>query len=150
MLDYVLNHREDETETEREIREEAVRALAAEWNRLTRRIEQQSAYLDDEYGGFDREEDQMRDRADDDSIEAENAAIESGATPEVAAAAREAAFVASMNDQRTALSAVHERPFIQRRLIEDQLGALGARMARPYEHWNEEEAMIEYLENRGY
>jgi hypothetical protein len=31
-------------------------------------------------------------------------------------------------------------------LIEDKLAALGARMMRPYEHWNEDERLVEYLE----
>jgi hypothetical protein len=35
-------------------------------------------------------------------------------------------------------------------LIEKQLQALGARLARPYEHWNEMEREMEYLENRGW
>jgi hypothetical protein len=31
-------------------------------------------------------------------------------------------------------------------LLEDKLHAMGARMMRPYEHWNEEERLMEYLE----
>ncbi len=31
-------------------------------------------------------------------------------------------------------------------LVEDKLERIGARMMRPYEHWNEEEALMEYLE----
>ena len=31
-------------------------------------------------------------------------------------------------------------------LIEDKLAALGARMMRPYEHWNEDERYMEYME----
>lgn len=30
--------------------------------------------------------------------------------------------------------------------LEEELAALGARMARPYEHWNEEEALMAYQE----
>lgn len=33
-------------------------------------------------------------------------------------------------------------------LIEDKLERLGARMMRPYEHWNEDERYMEYMENR--
>jgi hypothetical protein len=32
------------------------------------------------------------------------------------------------------------------RLIENMLGQLHARVARPYEHWNEDEKLMEYLE----
>lgn len=31
-------------------------------------------------------------------------------------------------------------------LLEDKLAAVGARMMRPYEHWNEDERLMEYLE----
>ena len=30
--------------------------------------------------------------------------------------------------------------------LEERLAELGARMARPYEHWNEDERLMEYLE----
>lgn len=33
--------------------------------------------------------------------------------------------------------------------LEHQLRTLGARMMRPYEHWNEDERVIEYMETRG-
>jgi|ERR1700741_585030 len=33
-------------------------------------------------------------------------------------------------------------------LIEDKLERIGARMMRPYEHWNEDERYVEYMENR--
>jgi 23S rRNA pseudoU1915 N3-methylase RlmH len=33
-------------------------------------------------------------------------------------------------------------------MIETQLRSLGARKARPYEHWNEEEHIVQYLETR--
>lgn len=33
-------------------------------------------------------------------------------------------------------------------LIEDKLQAIGARMMRPYEHWNEDEQYMQYMENR--
>lgn len=35
-------------------------------------------------------------------------------------------------------------------LIEDKLAAIGARMMRPYEHWNEDERLMEYLERDRY
>lgn len=34
----------------------------------------------------------------------------------------------------------------RQRVIETMLAAVGARLARPYEHWNEEERMMQYLE----
>lgn len=47
------------------------------------------------------------------------------------------------------LNAFDERaqaPLERQRVIEVMLAAVGARLARPYEHWNEEERMVQYLE----
>lgn len=33
-------------------------------------------------------------------------------------------------------------------IVERMLDEMGARMMRPYEHWNEDELMMEYMENR--
>jgi uncharacterized protein (DUF2461 family) len=33
-------------------------------------------------------------------------------------------------------------------LVEDKLAAIGARMMRSYEHWNEDEQLMAYIENR--
>jgi len=33
-------------------------------------------------------------------------------------------------------------------LVEDKLAAIGARMMRPYEHWHEDERLMEYMESR--
>ena len=35
-------------------------------------------------------------------------------------------------------------------VLEKELNELGARMMRPYEHWNEDEKYMQYMENRGY
>jgi hypothetical protein len=40
------------------------------------------------------------------------------------------------------------QPYEDRAAIEEMLGDMGARMMRPYEHWNEDERMMEYMENR--
>lgn len=38
----------------------------------------------------------------------------------------------------------------QAQAIDRQLAELGVRMMRPYEHWNEDEALMEYLERDRY
>jgi hypothetical protein len=38
--------------------------------------------------------------------------------------------------------------YTRKQVIEELLSELGARMARPYEHWNEMESYMEYEENR--
>lgn len=39
---------------------------------------------------------------------------------------------------------------VQMEHIEKELYKLDVRMMRPYEHWNEDEHLISYMENRGY
>lgn len=38
------------------------------------------------------------------------------------------------------------KQLLRKQAVEELLHSLGARMARPYEHWNEEEHIMEYLE----
>lgn len=62
-----------------------------------------------------------------------------------------AAFVEHYVDEQLSLAdaakgAELERMAQQQDLIVSMLNALGARLARPYEHWNEEERMMQYLE----
>lgn len=59
-------------------------------------------------------------------------------------------------DDEASASAFELRQELQAEMDQAQLDAiasklyeLGARMMRPYEHWNEDERMIEYMENRG-
>ena len=51
--------------------------------------------------------------------------------------------VREYEQQRTANRAEHD---LDLELIEDKLQRLGARMMRPYEHWNEDESYVEYME----
>ena len=37
---------------------------------------------------------------------------------------------------------------LEMEIVEEMLTRIGARMMRPYEHWNEDERLMEYLENR--
>lgn len=37
---------------------------------------------------------------------------------------------------------------LKKEVVEELLSELGARMARPYEHWNEDERYMEYMESR--
>lgn len=43
-----------------------------------------------------------------------------------------------------------EAALLEMQAIEGQLSMLGARIMRPYEHWNEEERVMQYLENRDF
>jgi len=41
-----------------------------------------------------------------------------------------------------------EKLLLEQQTIERMLDGLGARLKRPYEHWNEEERYMEFMENR--
>jgi hypothetical protein len=54
-------------------------------------------------------------------------------------------FAAQFYRQRNARSKARD---LKQSALEDAMGRLGARLMRPYEHWNEEEHMMEWLETR--
>lgn len=57
----------------------------------------------------------------------------------------ECEVVTALNKERAAKQAERD---LEIELVEDKLAAIGARMQRPYEHWNEDERYMEYMENK--
>ena len=100
-------------------------ALAAKWSELHRADEQrgfaaQARREDEEMGGY------YRDPYEDlDDAEAGEARAE---------------------DRQAELNLEAERE-LEIEMIEEKLEAIGARMMRPYEHWNEDERYVEYAES---
>ena len=125
-----------------QIRQEMIQKLASEWNDAQTKIEQRS--WDEE--GREQEADYLAEMASDRMYEAECEAEEKNPdiTKEEIHVIRERAreeFYAEV-DKKGRID--HERLAV----IEEMLGELGARMARPYEHWNEDEKYMEYMETR--
>jgi hypothetical protein len=56
---------------------------------------------------------------------------------------------ARLEDQRQ-LDVVQAERDLDLEMLEDKLRAIGARMMRPYEHWNEDEAYMQYMESDRY
>lgn len=52
----------------------------------------------------------------------------------------------SEREDNLRLAAIEAERDLEIELCEDKLGAIGARMMRPYEHWNEDERYMEYAE----
>lgn len=126
-----------------EIRREMVGKLAQEWNDYHTRIEQRGWISDEERY---QEADYHACMAGDAAYEAASDAEEKNPdiSKEELAAIRQKAedeYYAEVN-KRARLD--HERIAV----IEELLGELGARMMRPYEHWNEDERYMEYMETR--
>ena len=123
------------------VREEMVNKLAEEWNAVHSRIERQF-FMRGEIGyedGYEDELDSYLDEVAHQAICKDPSLTEERLAEIVGDAKREFRSSAEKRDeeQRLRLS-----------VIEELLGDLGARMMRPYEHWNEDERLIQYLEDR--
>lgn len=58
---------------------------------------------------------------------------------------QECATLAAFNAEATRKQAEAD---LEMELLQDKLAAIGARMMRPYEHWNEDEQYMQYMESR--
>ena len=125
------------------IREEMIGKLAAEWNTINRRIEESSwRSRDDMY----EEQDYLAEMSQESVYEAVEEAKDKnpGITKDELREVRQAA-------EDKFYEEIHKKDqeiYTRKQVIEDLLSELGARMARPYEHWNEMESYMEYQENR--
>lgn len=54
----------------------------------------------------------------------------------------------AVEEQEREFNENENRLWLELEAVEDILGELGARMMRPYEHWNEDERYMEYMETR--
>jgi len=149
MRGFVMNGEYDEETGEEtmksKIRREMVSKLASEWNEYHDKIERRGWISDEEL--YD-EQDYLAEQVDDIAYEAEHEAKEKNPsiTKEELSIIRQKVtddFYEGVN-KRARIN--HERIEV----IEELLYELGARMMRPYEHWNEEERYMEYMENRYY
>ena len=123
------------------IRLEMIEKLAREWNEAHTRMEQRSFRCrEDRDEEADYHADQAADRADAAFCEAEAKGL-SEYDCKLAAETAMNAYYDEVKRKESELS-------LRLTVIEEMLGELGARMARPYEHWNEDEKYMEYMENR--
>jgi hypothetical protein len=125
----------------KQIRTEMIEKLVAEWNCLNRKIERES-YLEEfqiaEY------EDYHSEQVTEIGLDAFDQAIKAGKSKEEASQAKEDAE----NRYWDQSNLEESKDFVRMEVIEELLSELGARIMRPYEHWNEDEQYVEYMENR--
>jgi hypothetical protein len=107
--------------------ESLAQRLTDRWNQIDEELEHKSWQAQDDYYA-EREQDFLE-------------SILSEAEDDEAGQAAVNAYLASKAQRELSLR-------LEQETIEGQLAQIGARMMRPYEHWNEEEAYIEYNENR--
>lgn len=123
------------------IREEMIGKLAAEWNVLNRRIEE-SSWRSHMY----EEQDYLAEMCQESVYEAVEEAKDKnpGITKDELREVRQEAEDKFYEE----ISKKDQEIYTRKQVIEDLLSELGARMARPYEHWNEMESYMEYEESR--
>jgi superfamily II DNA or RNA helicase len=124
---------ETEETIDEKVKEEKIKELVKEWNALEKQVESIGFMDRDEQRDY---EEGLRERA----REARSSALSEGKTEEEAEEAYAKEFD-RINDRGRRLTA-------KQGLIETMLDSLGARLMRPYEHWNEDERYMEYMENR--
>lgn len=153
------------TEARRALKVKAIEALLSRWNMLEaqrerRAFDEQAQEYFAEYHGERSEERQWDARA----LACREAGKASGATRCCDTCYRASSLRAAcerlsreqieeiVDEARIAydreVDAEEAKPGIEQSLIETQMAALGARLMRPYERWNEDERYMEYMENR--
>lgn len=124
-----------------EVKLKMVKQLADKWNALNREMEMRSWRGRDERMD---EDDYLADQLDETYQCTLECALEDGKSREEAVAL--ATDAREKHEER--MEAEWQKPILEMELIEEQLHSLGARLMRPYEHWNEDERYMEYMENR--
>jgi len=125
------------------IREEMIGKLATEWNTINRRIEESSwRSHEDRY----EEQDYLAEMCQEQVYEAVEEAKDKnpGITKDELRDIRQAAEDKFYEE----IQKKDQEIYLRRDVIEELLAELGARMARPYEHWNEMESYMEYQESK--
>lgn len=112
--------------------------LAERWSRLERSIERRS------FTEREADEEVLDDRREFERDRAYAAALKAGKSEEEAREEGEDAASAVLSP----LEEADDRDIREQQAIETTMRELGARMMRPYEHWNEEERYMEWSENR--
>jgi hypothetical protein len=125
------------------IREEMVGKLATEWNMINQKIEMRGWLSRDERMD---EEDYHADQAADCADVAEERALE--LNPNLSKDEIDEVREKASGEYYQELKKKDNEIYLRKQVIEELLSELGARMARPYEHWNEEERYMEYMETR--
>jgi stalled ribosome alternative rescue factor ArfA len=135
-----------------QVRKEMLDKLAAEWNELNAKVEARAFRSREER---DEEGEAMYERAEDHAYEdMQKWMEEEGRDPESLWKLKrhqwseevQAKFQQLLDAELAKYKAGDDDTATRMSVVEELLGELGARMARPYEHWNEEEHLMEYAE----
>lgn len=130
-----------------EIKKEMINKLASEWNSLNAQIERnQYRNMNDDYA--DAFTDAYEDQVEDEAHAVYEKARAEGKSKAEARQLKDEARERIWEELEEEQVKVDRKPYMRMEVIEELLARLGARMMRPYEHWNEDERYMEYMENR--
>ncbi len=125
------------------IREEMINKLASQWNEIHNKMERDSFRSEEDR---DNEADYLACRAEEEEDSAVEEALKKNPnlSMEEQNSVREEAsrkFYKAQQDK-------DQEDILRKDTLEELLADLGVRMMRPYEHWNEDERYMEYMETR--
>lgn len=126
-----------------QVREEMINKLAAEWNEIHTQIEHRSWRSREER---EDEADYLSEMLAERQGDAEYQALQKN--PDLTKDQIRAIRDKVRDDFEKEIRLREEKDHMRLEVIQGLLSDLGARMMRPYEHWNEEERYMEYMENR--
>jgi len=142
--DDTTSSKSEEQKIVNEVKLGMIKKLKIEWNEHHAQIERQSFRSRDDRCD---EDDYHAERADDFSYD-KISQLEEKNKKEFSDSEKKE-LMNQFRDEYFAIQAkVDREPYVKLEVIEGLLSALGARMARPYEHWNEDEKYMEYMETR--
>ena len=143
MRNYVMIAEFNESDYKATARREMIEKLAKEWNDINNRIERRSWRSQED---LDEESYFHQERLDDEIDEAKHLALEKN--PNLTQEELNEIESQTRNSYYEKINEEESRIFLKQAAVEELLEELGARMMQPYEHWNEEAAYMEYMENR--
>jgi hypothetical protein len=129
------------------IKKEMIEKLASEWNVIHNKIERRQ-WLEESEDYYDPFVDMNEDYVNDAAYEAYDQALKDGKSKEEAREIKAKAKEDLWAELERERAVEENKPYLRMEVIEQLLSELGARMMRPYEHWNEDERYMEYMENR--
>ena len=143
MRGFVIENEIEESDLKSKIRQEMIEKLAAEWNAENRKAEKYQFRCDEE---IDEEADYLACMAENVIDSAVGKALHEN--PNLSKEEIQAISDKAVEDYNREYYEKANEALTRMDVIEELLGELGARMMRPYEHWNEDERYMEYMENR--
>lgn len=135
---------DDETSAiKRKMKMELIQKLCAEWNDVHSAIERRSwRSREDRYDEEDYHAERVSELEDEAIYEAEQK------NPALTKEEKRAIRQKVSDDYDAELLKQEQKIYLKQEAIEELLRDLGVRMMRPYEHWNEDERYMEYMETR--